>query len=87
MLVIRHVGIDVIDGNGKKVRVYPNPTDGWLTIDADNILSIEVYDNTGRRVAEYGATNRIDLGHLPLGGYVLKIRMEKGVSIHHVIRN
>ena len=87
MLVIRHVGIEVIDGNGKKVRVYPNPTEGWLTIDADNILSIEVYDNTGRRVAEYGATNRIDLSHLPMGGYVLKIRMERGVSIHHVIRN
>ena len=87
MLVIRHVGIEVIDGNGKKVRVYPNPTDGWLTIDADNILSIEVYDNTGRRVAEYGATNRIDLSHLPMGGYILKIRMEKGSSIHHVIRN
>ena len=87
MLVIRHVGIEVIDGNGKKVKVYPNPTDGWLTIDADNILSIEVYDNTGRRVAEYGTTNRIDLSHLPMGGYVLKIRMERGVSIHHVIRN
>ncbi len=87
MLVIRHVGIEMIDGNGKKVRVYPNPTDGWLTIDADNIQSIEVYDNTGRRVAEYVSTNRIDLSHLPLGGYVLKIRMEKGVSIHHVIRN
>ena len=87
MLVIRHVGIEVIDGNGKKVKVYPNPTDGWLTIDADNILSIEVYDNTGRRVAEYGATNRIDLSNLPMGGYILKIRMENGSSIHHVIRN
>ena len=87
LLVIRHVGIEVIDGNCKKVKVYPNPTDGWLTIDADNIISIEVYDNTGRRVAEYGATNRIDLSHLPMGGYILKIRMEKGSSIHHVIRN
>jgi len=85
LLVINNVGIEVIDGNGVAVNVYPNPTTGWITIDADDVLSVEVYDQTGRNVAIYDNSNRINLGDLPTGSYLLKIHLQRGHSVRRVI--
>ena len=85
LLVINPVGIDVVEGNGIIVKVYPNPTSGLLTVDATDILSIDVIDQTGRNVDTYTNTNRIDLGDLPTGSYILKIHLQRGQSIKRVI--
>lgn len=84
-LVINHVGIDTIDDI--IVNVYPNPTNGWLTIDADDVLSVEVFDQTGRKITSFKYTNRINLGDLMVGTYILKIHNKKGYSIHRIILN
>lgn len=85
ILVINSVGIEVIDCNGMIVNVYPNPTTGWITIDADDVLSVEVFDQAGRYIANYDNTNRIDLGGLATGNYMLKIYLQRGNSVQRVI--
>lgn len=85
MLVVNSVGIEVIDGSGISVVVYPNPTTGWITIDADDVLSVEVFDQAGRKVATYEQTNRIYLGGLASGNYMLKIHLQRGQSVQRVI--
>ena len=84
-LVITQVGIEKVEENGVKVNVYPNPTSGLLTIDAIDILSVEVIDQAGRMIDTYKNTNHIDLGGIPAGSYLLKIHLLRGQSIQRVI--
>ncbi len=85
MLVINSVGIEVIDSSGISVVVYPNPTTGWITIDADDVLSVEVFDQSGRKVATHELTNRINLRGLASGNYMLRIHLQRGSSVQRVI--
>ncbi|MBP5546518.1 MAG: thiol protease/hemagglutinin PrtT [Bacteroidales bacterium] len=85
MLVINHVGIGEIDNSKMNIDVYPNPTTGQLTIDAEGILSVEVFDPTGRKVATHERTNNIDLAKFPTGTYLLKIHLPSGTSLQRVI--
>ena len=54
------------------VKVYPNPTNGKLTIDAENFEGVEVYDVSGRLILE-SELKTIDLEGQSKGLYLLKI--------------
>ncbi|MDA7744530.1 T9SS type A sorting domain-containing protein, partial [bacterium] len=54
------------------IKVYPNPTNGKLTIDAENFEYVEVYDVSGRLILE-SKLKTIDLEGQSQGLYLLKI--------------
>ena len=54
------------------VQVYPNPTSGKLTIDAENFEGVEVYDVSGRLILG-SKLKTIDLEGQSKGLYLLKI--------------
>ena len=65
-------------------RVYPNPVSGRLTIDGPDVVSVEVFDPSGRSVARFGGTNHPDLGSLAAGVYLLRIRFASGLVVRQV---
>ena len=67
------------------ITVYPNPTAGDLTVDAEDIVSIEVIDMNGRRVATY-TTKQFDISNLAAGNYVLRIVTDRGTAIRRVVK-
>ena len=84
-LTITNVGIaDVTDLDG--IAIYPNPTTGKLTIGADGVLKVEVYDYSGRLVGTYVNTNQLDISKLPAGTYALRISLQKGNTVRRVIK-
>ena len=84
-LTINRVGIaDVTDLDG--INIYPNPTTGKLTIDAEGVLKVEVYDYSGRLVATFTNTNQLDISQLPTGTYALRISLQKGNTVRRVIK-
>ena len=84
-LTINHVGIaDVADLDG--ITIYPNPTTGKLTIGAEGVLKVEVYDHSGRLVATFSNTNQLDISQLPTGTYALRISLQKGNTVRRVIK-
>ena len=84
-LTINQVGItDVTDLDG--IAIYPNPTTGKLTIGADGVLKVEVYDYSGRLVGTYVNTNQLDISKLPAGTYALRISLQKGNTVRRVIK-
>ena len=85
LLMVNHVSIEVIDNNGINVMVYPNPTTGWLTIDADDVISVGVFNQAGHNVATYEQSNRINLSELASGSYLLKIHLKRGTALQRVI--
>ncbi len=84
-LTINQVGIaDVADLDG--ITIYPNPTTGKLTIGAEGVLKVEVYDHSGRLVATFSNTNQLDISQLPTGTYALRISLQKGNTVRRVIK-
>lgn len=75
---------------GTKVNVYPNPTTSWITVEADQMSHVEVYDNEGRRLQNYDANGRqslrIDLSYYASGIYYIRIHSPYGVTIQKVIK-
>jgi hypothetical protein len=58
--------------------VYPNPTDGWITISHETIAplaEVELISPTGQVVQnlQVGMDNRVDVSHLSQGIYYLRI--------------
>ena len=68
------------------ITLYPNPTSGPLTISADNVIQVQVFDRLGRNVAAYHHTNRLDLTRLPSGTYTLRITFPQGHAVRRVVK-
>ncbi|MHA3786660.1 Ig-like domain-containing protein [Flavobacterium hauense] len=69
-------GID--DLNKTAYTVYPNPTNGLVTVQADaEVLSAEVYNLTGQLIATANG-KQLNLSQAAAGIYIMKIRFEGG---------
>ena len=84
-LTINHVGIADVD-NLEGIVIYPNPTTGKLTIDAEGVTKVEVFDHAGRLVNTFVNTNQLDISQLPTGTYALRITLQKGSTVRRVIK-
>lgn len=64
------------------VKVYPNPTQGHITIEAEQINCVSVYNQMGQKVFESVASGdafEMDLGGLEKGLYVIQIATVNGL--------
>jgi ELWxxDGT repeat protein len=65
--------------NAPSVHVYPNPSSGTMTVEANDlsiITAIEVYDITGKRIVASAADSnavQLDLSSISKGLYILKV--------------
>lgn len=75
---------------GSKVNAYPNPTISVVYVEADGMSHVEVYDNEGRRLQDYDATNTskitVDMRPYPSGIYFIRVHMPKEVVIQKIIK-
>ena len=86
-LTITQVGIDTTThSNINTLTLYPNPTTGKVTIAADNVAKVEVFDPSGRIVSTFTDSNEIDIHNLPTGAYTLRITLRNGSAVKRVIK-
>jgi hypothetical protein len=71
---------DMVQKKEGNILVYPNPGNGVFTIDfkqqSVNAFTLKVLDTYGKKLSERkytGGTQKIDLGHLPKGVYILYV--------------
>jgi len=70
------------------VTIYPNPTNGLLTIKTENsITKIEVYSVLGKKLLQKLNNKSIDLNHLKSGVYLIKIYSNKNIITKKIIKN
>ncbi len=83
-----HVSVSEIVA-GVQIKLYPNPTSGQITIDTElgkiNNGTVEIYDITGKLVAEYElskvtSTTKIGLDQLSGGIYTYAV-LENGMRV------
>ncbi|MFP9099429.1 T9SS type A sorting domain-containing protein [Flavobacterium sp. RHBU_24] len=69
----------VKDFKQENIKVYPNPANGILNIDAANkIISIAIYNHLGQRVLSAKETSTINIAALPEGVYVMTLQDDNG---------
>ncbi len=84
-----NVGIDDIDLTNS-FNIYPNPTNGIFSVEADNMERIEITSITGEIVKELIVNKNkttIDLTSLSSGIYFAKIITDKGSAIKKIVLN
>ena len=71
------------------VKVYPNPTVAWVTVEADEMQQIELYDGVSRcihrRVVSTNSS-KLNLTNLPTGIYYLRVKTANGTVIKKLIK-
>lgn len=72
------VTADVEENLGHNSNIYPNPTDGILTIISEGEQSVTLYNMVGQRVFEgvCESTLQIDMKHFGTGVYAIKVGNE-----------
>lgn len=57
----------------EKALLFPNPTNGVLTIGNLNVEKIGIYDISGKEIKVFAPTTQIDLSDLSKGFYIIKL--------------
>ena len=68
--------------------VYPNPTNGTLTIEADDIEAISIYNMLGENLFETSARGNLfeyDFSPYGPGVYIVRIQTDKGTTTKRVV--
>jgi hypothetical protein len=72
------------------IKIYPNPTEGLLYIDANNtesIVSATIFDILGKKVLQLdGNTEQVDISNLQNGMYFLRIANMSGEVVQKIIK-
>ena len=83
----------ISDIEAEKISVYPNPTNGLLTIGISDMQfsDMRLFDMMGRQIpigqSEIGQSEiRINISHLPSGAYFLKMQTASGELVQKVIK-
>lgn len=82
--------VDVESYSLDNVSVYPNPTSSILNIAGENIISVSVFDMTGKMVYttdEACSEISIDMENYAASTYMVKIETENGSVIKKVMKN
>ena len=87
-----------LDGNGNDVSdneplsqkwmtVFPNPTSGMITVEADGeIERIDIFDYTGRCVATVEHQSSVDLSGFASGLYTLRCTLPDRIEVRRVVK-
>lgn len=82
----RNNAIDVA-GDLNNINVYPNPTHGKVTVDADDVVKVDVMDLYGRVVTTFENTNSFDISSIAAGTYMLRIETTSGTALKRIVKN
>lgn len=75
------------DENEVQVKVYPNPTNGVLTVEAEGMTQVSVYNALGQCVLIKDTTDNqaaVDLQGVAPGLYLLRVKTEKGTDLRRI---
>ena len=70
----------------EKITVYPNPTNGIVKVDADDVIRIAVYNTIGQMVKTVLKNTDINISTLPSGIYTLNVETVASTFVCRVIK-
>ncbi len=86
---IRISNVSVGENQLSNVKLYPNPTAGQLSIEAENMTTVSVFDLVGQcliqMTAKYGQAT-LDMSQLQNGIYLIKVSTANGSMMQRVVK-
>lgn len=86
---IRISNVSVDENPLSNVKLYPNPTSGQLSIEAEEMTFVSVYDLVGQCVMQMSAENgqaTLDMSQLRNGVYFIKVNTGNGSAVQRVVK-
>ena len=81
-------GVTAVEETGARAAIYPNPVEGQLTVKAEGMQRIVVFNVMGQQMATI-LTERdeavIEMGAYPKGIYTVQVVTANGVAVRNVI--
>lgn len=78
---------DITSGS---IKIYPNPVNHLLNIEATNLLTVELVEVTGKVLESYDCSSKtsiqIDLSSKPSGLYLIRLTNDKGISQKKIMK-
>lgn len=68
------------------ISFYPNPTNGFLTIETDKDFELELYSITGSLLVKSANIKSIDLSSFSNGIYILQLKIEDKILTNKIIK-
>jgi hypothetical protein len=85
-----HISNVSVDENPlSRVKLYPNPTSGQLSIEAEGMTSVNVFDLVGQCVMQMSAEDGqaiLDMSQLQNGIYFIKVNTTNGSAVQRVVK-
>ncbi len=87
---IKGTTVSISENHIAGLKVYPNPTNGMILVNADeSIQNIAIVNLTGQVVKTFandGLNAQLDLSDLAAGNYILKITTDQTVGSYQIIK-
>ena len=86
---IRISNVSVGENLLSNVKLYPNPTSGQLSIEAENMTTVSVFDLVGQCLIQMTAKDgqvTLDMSQLQNGIYLIKVSTANGSMMQRVVK-
>jgi PKD repeat protein len=86
--LVNMMGVSVSDIDDDEISVYPNPTNGLLNVEAENLTAVKIVNASGSVVKEISSmdwSGPIDLSPYAKGVYFVNLILEDEIRIKKVI--
>ncbi len=85
------VSVNELADNKIEATIYPNPFNGELTVELNNELNatIEIINAVGKVLVKQNANayiNKIDLSHIPVGFYFVRVSSSEGSYAQKIVK-
>ena len=81
--------LSISDINSKDYSIYPNPSEGNVTIEGENLSIIRLFDLSGKQLIQSEVVSslatELNIEELTSGAYILEVQFENGTSIREVL--
>ena len=87
-LVAHFLHTEGIGENSASVKVYPNPTQGEITLEGEGMNHVRIMNTYGQTVYDAeveGDQVRIDLSHMTKGIYMMHIEAKDGQAVRKIV--
>ena len=75
-------GINQLANNN--IKIYPNPANNKITIDANDILDVKLFDVLGKQITAT-KTNDVDVSNLNEGVYFIQVQTKQNTTTQKII--
>lgn len=87
---VNYGNVGISESNMADMKVYPNPSNGKVSVEAEGLVSVAVYDILGQEVMQNSVSDNaitLNLNGLQSGVYFIKASTATGNSIQKIILN